>query len=290
MFVNIKIKKRTACSVLILVFLFASLFFMNTFSKGSIRVDSQPEGIRVPIIMYHSVLKDKKASNDYVITPKQLESDLKYIRDNGYTPVFVSDLIDYTYNNKQLPQKPIVLSFDDGFYNNYRYAFELLKEYKFKAVFSPLVVETERYSQVDEIPVSYGYCSYKEIKEMNESGYIEIQNHTYDMHSLKPRKGAAKKKGEDVSVYRKNLCADLEKAQKLLKDNADITFTCMVYPYGAYSEESEKIIKELGYKASFSCTEKMNYVTKDKDCLYEMGRYLRKSSYSTKTLFERMGE
>ena len=86
------------------------------------------ETVKVPIIMYHGLIKDSSLQTEYFISPDRFEEDLKYIKENGYTPVFMSDLIDFVYENKPLPEKPVVLSFDDGYYNNYCYAYPLLKE------------------------------------------------------------------------------------------------------------------------------------------------------------------
>ena len=82
------------------------------------------QGVEVPIVMYHSVLKDESRHGQYVISPAELESDLKYLRDHGYTTILIEDLIAYTQGGP-LPEKPVLLTFDDGYYNNYLYAFPL---------------------------------------------------------------------------------------------------------------------------------------------------------------------
>ena len=89
----------------------------------SIVLANSEDYIEVPIIMYHSILKDSSRSNKYTVTPAVLEEDLKYIKDKGYTTVTIADLISYVYNDTPLPEKPIVLTFDDGHYNNYGYLF-----------------------------------------------------------------------------------------------------------------------------------------------------------------------
>ena len=85
------------------------------------------EAVEVPILMYHGILKDKKLQGKYVIGPDLLESDLCYLKEHGYTAVVMQDLIDYT-NGGDLPEKPIMITFDDGYYNNYLYAFPLMKD------------------------------------------------------------------------------------------------------------------------------------------------------------------
>ena len=72
-----------------------------------------------------------------MLSPAQFESDLKYLKENGYHTVVVQDLIDYVEKGVPLPEKPVMLTFDDGYYNNYYYAFPLLEEYDAKIVISP---------------------------------------------------------------------------------------------------------------------------------------------------------
>ena len=64
----------------------------------TVKALDKPKGVFVPILMYHSVLKDESRLNDYVVTPVTLEKDLIYLKENGYTTVFISDLINYVYN------------------------------------------------------------------------------------------------------------------------------------------------------------------------------------------------
>ena len=94
------------------------------------------EGVEVPVVMYHSVLKDEKYHGKYVISPAEFENDLQYLEAHGYTTILIQDLINYTKGG-ELPEKPVLLTFDDGYYNNYLYAFELAKQYQCKFVISP---------------------------------------------------------------------------------------------------------------------------------------------------------
>ena len=97
-------------------------------------VSAEGDGVKLPIIMYHSLLNDSKLQNEYVISPEIFENDLKYLKNNGYSFLTVDDLIKYTSSDITLPEKCIMLTFDDGYYNNYYYAYPLLKKYNAKAV------------------------------------------------------------------------------------------------------------------------------------------------------------
>lgn len=244
----------------------------------------------VPIIMYHSLLKDTSLLNDYTISPSLFEDDLKYLNKSGYKTITVSNLIEYVYHDTPLPEKCIILTFDDGYYNNYYYAFPLLKKYECKAVISPIGSMTEFYTNSKEISVNYGHISVDNIKEMVESGYVEIQNHSYDMHKLTPRKGVDKKKGETFESYKSTIQKDIVTAQNYLKDKTGVSPQCFVYPFGAKSDDTEKIVKELGFKCTLTCTEEPNYISKSEESLINLGRYRRENSESMEALLNRINK
>ena len=122
------------------------------------------EGIRLPIIMYHSLLKEKSRSGKYTITPDTLKQDLEYIKSNGYTTINMEELINYVYNDGTLPEKPIIITFDDGYYNNFGYAIPILKELNMKAIISIVGEYTDTYSESGEANLNYGYIRWEDIK------------------------------------------------------------------------------------------------------------------------------
>ncbi len=284
MFTFTKIKRSAALMVL-LVFTAVLLIILPGGKKAA---DGSEKGIDLPVIMYHSLLKDRKLQNDYTISPGLFEKDLKYITQNGYTTVTIKDLVNYVYSNKPLPEKCIMLTFDDGYYNNYYYAYPLLKEYNCRAVISPIISVTEKYTQSKDISVAYGYVSIDDIKEMVSSGLVEIQNHSYNMHSLEPRKGVKQKNSEDYEVYKASITKDITKAQDYLSKYAGVKTECFVYPFGAKSKGTLEIIRKLGFISTLTCTEKRNVITKNPESLFEMGRYRRRSDESMADLLERI--
>lgn len=95
-----------------------------------------------------------------------------------------------------------MLTFDDGYYNNYYYAYPLLQKYKCKAVISPIAYYSEFYSNDNKLSVSYSHCTWAQLKEMIGSGYVEIQNHSYNMHTQSGRVGIKQKQGESDETYK----------------------------------------------------------------------------------------
>ena len=270
----------------IFIIAFSIVFTLSALFAGAGSKDDKnsKEEVFLPIIMYHSILKDKKLQNDYTISPTLFEKDLKYLNDNGYSTVIVEDLINYVYHGKDLPDKCIMLTFDDGYYNNYYYAYPLLKKYNCRAVISPIASMTEKFTQTQDISVTYGHISDDNIREMVNSGYVEIQNHSYDMHTLTPRKGVSKKRGESSEDYKNAITSDVTKAQNYLENVTGKKPSCFVYPFGAKSDGTEEIVRELGFVCTMTCTEEPNVITRDKESLFELGRYRRDGKESMESL------
>lgn len=92
---------------------------------------AQPEGIELPIVMYHHILKDQSRLNKYTISPDEFRRDMQYLQDNGYTPVLMQDLLLFVQEGVPLPDKPVMITFDDGYESFHEYAYPILKEFGF---------------------------------------------------------------------------------------------------------------------------------------------------------------
>lgn len=243
------------------------------------------EEVDVPILMYHNIFRSGNTHGDYIISEAGFEKDLKFLKDNGYTTVFMQDLINYTKGKGSLPEKPVVLTFDDGYFNNYAYAFPLLQKYNAKAVISIIGYYTDLYSESPDENPAYSHVTWSDIKTMMKSGNVEFQNHSYNLHTTdKGRNGTKKKKGESLAEYKAMLTSDLGKVQDLFETNTGYRPTTFTYPFGSVSEASFDIIKEMGFEASLSCESGMNHLTKDPEDLYMMKRYLRTPKKSAEIL------
>lgn len=267
------IRKKIISGFLIIFFLLSCVPSVSAYSLFK-KTEAKPNGIVLPIIMYHEV-KPYKTRKD-VITPYEIASDLKYLQANNYTAITMTDLIDYVNGKKELPEKSIILSFDDGYYNNYVYVFPLLKKYNMKIVFSLIGKNTDDATQYPEDNLNYSHVTWSQANEMVNSGLVEIQNHTYNLHTItRKRYGCQKNKGESLEHYEKILTEDLGKLQKEITDRTGTTPNTFAYPYGQDSKDSYPIIKKLGFKASLTCDYGVNIVTKNPEMLYGLKRVCR---------------
>ncbi|MBQ1202290.1 MAG: polysaccharide deacetylase family protein [Clostridia bacterium] len=244
----------------------------------------------VPIVMYHGLLPEKARQGTYVIAPSLFESDLQYIQRAGYTPILMRDLLAYVEQGKPLPEKPIILTFDDGYYNNYAYAYPLLQKYGMKAVISAIARWSQFYSDTpaEANRPLYSHITWDQMREMTDSGLVEMQNHSYDLHHADGgRKGASRLRTESVAAYQTLLEEDLTTAQRLFADKAGITPTTFAYPFGAMSPEAVPVLQKLGFRATLTSESRVN-VVRPQDSLYGLGRYLRPNGVDSRTYFDKI--
>ena len=275
------------------LFIFMSCFVLILFifalraDPASVTVNEEV-GLRLPIVMYHHTTTKESRAGKYVILQSEFEKDLDFLKEHGYTTVTISDLIKYIGGEIKLPEKVIMITFDDGFESFYELAFPLLKKHEMKAVLSVVGSYTDTYSSIDDKNVNYAYLTWDDLSELSKSGIVEIQNHTYNMHNNDKgcRKGLARVNGESADVYAKALSDDLLKMQNLLLTQSGITATAVAYPFGSYSKQTLNIIKELGFKSSLVCEERINNIIPgDSESLYNLGRFNRPSGISTEEFF-----
>lgn len=285
--------KRSVMALTAAVFLIFAIFGVShreaVFASADITPAAGQQSVSIPIIMYHQISTRSDNLGKYILSLDQLESDLKYIKNSGFTTVDVADLIDYVSGEGKLPDKPIMLTFDDGYETGYTVLYPLMKKYGMCAVVSVIGSLADLYSQLDDHNDRYSYMTWDEIKELSKTSEIEIQNHSYDMHYSESgkRKGIAKLKGESSDDYYNALYADVGKMQLLLMKKAEYKSTAIAYPFGSYTKETTEICKRLGFSCSFTCEERINKIIKfNSDSLFDLGRYNRPSGKTSSQFFD----
>ena len=220
--------------------------------------------VELPILMYHHLSENNSKLNKYTISPSEFKSDLEFIQKNGYTTISINDLVNFT-NGQNLPEKPIMITFDDGYQSVYKYAYPMLKERNMKAVANVIGKYAEMYSNINDENVSYAHINFEHLSEMVNSSLIEVGNHTYDMHTGNGIKNASDTK----------LKEDISQAQNLFVCNLHYTPKAFAYPFGKISKQALPILKEMGFKAVFCCWEKVNKLSGNAEELYHLNRFNR---------------
>ncbi len=280
-------KKGSFCVLLIIIFVFLMTF--SSVKENAFPVFEEEKCVNLPVLMYHSVLKDKRRTGKYVITPEKLEEDILYLKKNGYTAISAKQLIRYVYADGTLPKKPVIITFDDGMYNNFKYVVPILKKHNFYAIFSIVGSYTDEYSEKNVANSAFGYLRWCDIKELSQFPNIEFANHSYGFHSISSlRYGVQKNKGEDTLSYINTFYQDTQKLQSEFLSNCSFRPIIYTYPFGSYSKESARVLQKMDFLITLSCTEGINKITKGEDCLYLLKRYNRDGRLTSEQFFKKL--
>lgn len=245
--------------------------------------------IPIPSIMYHKITDNPAEVTDYVVTKKTLEDDFAEIKSRGYTPITIekfyelkkmakSMFIDDNYKKlasffKENP-KPIIITVDDGYKGIYTYMLPVMKEYGYKASFYICGELIDRQNPE--------YCSWEDIRLLNESGLAEIGNHTYSLHS--------KSKEELEKFYETSFdsaIADMKENDRVIEFNTGVKTVSVSYPYGQYDDLVGGKMRVAGYEKTVSTDYRVNKIS-DKNI--PVGRFNRPASFTTEEFFDMVDE
>lgn len=216
------------------------------------------------VLCYHDVQEDVRVNPDpYAVDTAQLVSQFAWLRENAYKVVSLDDVIAAREGRRSLPDKAVLLSFDDGYRSAYTRVFPLLKLFGYPAVvaLSGRWLDAPADGKVEydgtEVPRSQ-FLSWEEISEMRASGLIEIASHSYDLHrgvvanpqrSLIPAAVSYQytdRGYEEQDAHVARIRADLARNSALIKSKTGRAPRAMVWPFGAYSAQAIEIARELG--------------------------------------------
>lgn len=267
---------------LIISLISASYFFALAQESTPTPAES---GIALPIIMYHSILNDANRKGCYVITPQQLEADFEHIRTQGLTPVSAAQLIAFTNGESPLPENPILITFDDGYFNNYTYLWPLLQQFNFPAIINITGTYTEAYSLENKPGHNrYSHITWAQIKEMHDSGLVEFGNHTWDLHDRSRRRGILRRRNENIAEYERMLIEDITKLNDKLTELLGTPPQVFAFPFGNINSESQEIIARIGFPITLGCAEKVNRISTP-ETLLNLGRFNRSGTTTTQRFF-----
>ncbi len=246
---------------------------------------------KLPVVMYHQLTKNPAISGKYVLTVESFEKDLQLLKSKGYQSVTVKQLIDFSQGEGDIPQKAILITFDDGQETLYEYAMPLLQKYGFTAVGFVVGALADYYTEINDHNLNYSYLNWQQIKEISDGNTIEIESHSFDLHkNTGGRSGIKKKKGETFEAYREFLCSDVSKMKTAMINNTGKNPTAFAFPFGSFSPESTQILRECGFKMTLTCEERVNIIKKaEPESIIGLGRYNRPEGISSESFFEKMG-
>jgi len=178
----------------------------------------------VPILMYHHVTEASAAkailATNLNVTPETFRSQIDYLLGKGYTFLRLDEMVD-RIKNGSLPNKSVVLTFDDGYTDFYDYVFPILRE---KGIKATLFV-------ISQYAGGERYAGWGEIKEMSDSGLVLIGNHTLNHHAL-------------PSLNKEDEYNQIVSARQIIEEHINRPVLYFAYPYGGVNKVAEQILKE----------------------------------------------
>lgn len=182
----------------------------------------------VPILMYHHIDEGGEISS-LSVSPENFRCQMRFLARRNYNVIGLSELVRAIKNKQSLPRNTVVITFDDGYEDNYTRAFPVLEKYNLPATIFVIVDSLGK----------QGYLNYAQIRRMASSGIIDI-----DSHSL----AGAYLPGKTKEELEREIGASKRKLQARLKKSVDL----FCYPIGGFSPQIQEIVKKYGYEAACS--------------------------------------
>lgn len=222
----------------------------------------------VPVLMWHNLAQE--SSGDMTIPVDTFRAQIEALHEAGFKTVSLQQLYDYVHFGTELPEKPIVLTFDDGYFSNYEYAFPILQEYDMQATIFAIGVSVGKDTYKDTDHAMTPHFGADEAREMVDSGLISVQSHTFDMHQWPPfEDGNAQVRetllpfdGEADADYEAAVEADFAESRELLESITGQPVNALAFPEGAYVTLTQDALRSAGAGLTFTTVRAVNTVVK----------------------------
>ena len=212
-------------ALLCILFLVPFVFSAPQSLKARMIADSE-HGMKVMVLNYHMV-KDQTIS--LAVPVQDFDDQMNYLKKHGYHTITPEELYESLSGNAELPENPVLITFDDGYVDNYENAYPILKKYGFKATI---------FAISSFVGNKKGYITWEEAREMEENG-ISIESHTVDHKSM-------------TDLSDDQLRVELTESKKKLEKELGHPVNFMAYPTGTYNLHIAQMVKEAGYKGAFT--------------------------------------
>jgi peptidoglycan/xylan/chitin deacetylase (PgdA/CDA1 family) len=204
---------------------------LKPFKHGGLRTNGYQT---VPVLVYHRF--SKKSPDAMTVSESAFEEQMKFLKENDYHVITLDQLMDFLDFSRQIPEKSVVITFDDGWRSVYRIAFPILEKYNFPAT---LFISTDFIG-------SQNALSWQQIGKLTEGGF-DIQCHTKTHRNL-----ARLEKTESFEEYFKNLKREISIPPKVIKEKLGKTCRYLAYPYGETNSLVIALLKKHGYRGALT--------------------------------------
>jgi poly-beta-1,6-N-acetyl-D-glucosamine N-deacetylase len=207
---------------------------------------------KVPVIMYHDILPEKKVFFD--VTTTELEQHFELIKKSGATPISLDLLSIHLRTGIPLPKKPVVLSFDDGYGGHYEYVYPLLKKYNYPAVFAIYIKGVGN-------NVGRTHVSWENLREMVTDPLVTIASHSVSHPS-------------DLRILPDDkLQIELLESKRVLESNLRIPINYFIYPVGKFDNRVAALVQAGGYQLGLTMRDSGEKFAGESENLFAVERF-----------------
>lgn len=191
----------------------------------------------IPILCYHNLNPTKRGSMN--MTPQKFESQIKWIKDHGYTIIPLKDAVAYLQGKRNnLPPKSVVITADDGWESVYRYMYPIIKKYNLPIT---LFIYPETISE------GKNAMTWEQLKELQQTGLFDMQGHTLDHPNFNHAK--RRMSPEKYAAY---VDRQLAGSKRILEEKLGVKITLLAWPFGIYNDYLENKAASAGYEMAFT--------------------------------------
>ncbi len=236
------------------------------------------DGQYLPVLMYHHF--DDEPEKGTIVSESMFREQITAMKDAGFSSVSLQQVRDYVYDNVPLPEKPVLITIDDGYTSNLTVAAPILEEAGFQAVI--FVIGAFEGETIDPRSGNHIWSerfSYEEALPWVEKGVLDIQSHSFDMHRLvrggySIRDAMLPADGETEEAYLQALQEDFDQFRQRREGRVPTELIALAFPYGYWNDTLNRFLAAQGIRLTFTTVE---YCTRLEpgvpDCLYRMGRF-----------------
>lgn len=202
---------------------------------NDILLNPYKQNIACPIVVYHDLNINCDMAGSWTVTPEKFEKDIKLLLENNYTPIFTQELQQSFSGQFILPEKPVIIQFDDGYSSFYHLVYPILKKYNIKAevyIITDFTKETPFFNGNNE------FLGWNQLKEMENSQLVRAYLHGKNHNSVK-------------QFSSERLYEDYCTAQQIIKNNLGDRPSYYVYPNGEYNLNTLQTINNSGNDIQF---------------------------------------
>ena len=226
------------------------------------------------VLMYHHIVDDDEFANgiykgnNAVVPYSQFEEEMTYLVSQGYITYTMSEAAAMLYNSLPFPKKSVIITFDDGYASNYEFAYPLLKKYNLKATIAAVVISSVQAENGGAANQQIPHLTFAQMREMQNSGLIEIGSHSYDGHGMIATNASggmgryfvsrayisAETRKETEAEYIERITQDLRISKEILESNLGRPVNYFAYPYGVSASGVIEALKQNNFLVAVTTT------------------------------------